>query len=161
MNLRKTVAVALQDNGHSAPPLLQDLLSLPTHDQLALSLSHCSDYSAFGWCDKPKRLGLDIESLLRLKKETVARVSTQDELLIAPRYELLWGCKEAVFKALSPQVNVLSFVDIFDWKSLRDETTQDAWQFSARLAKSQSALAGHGEVRLILGHVFAFFMLDS
>lgn len=161
INLRKNLALSLQNHGHSAPPTLQDLLSLPTHDHLALSLSHCSDYSAFGWCNKPKRLGLDIESLLRLKKETVARVSTNDELLLAPRYELLWSCKESVFKALSPQINVLSFVDIFDWKSLRDDTTQDSWQFSARLTQSSTPLPGHGEVRLILGHVFAFFVLNS
>ncbi|MBY0383944.1 4'-phosphopantetheinyl transferase superfamily protein [bacterium] len=157
--LRTQLSTKLQENGHSVHTDLLDLLKIPEHKDLSLSLSHCKDYSALAWCLKPKTLGVDIEDLLRLKKETVSRVCTSEEMSLAPRYDLLWSCKEAVFKSLYPSQNikVLGNVEIFDWKLLRTDT----WSFAARHSHTQLAIDGWGEVRLILGHAFAFFIANT
>ena len=105
---------------------------------------------------KPASIGVDIEDLMRLKTSLTARISSPSEMSTAPRWELLWSCKEAVFKAL-PAVNVLSSVEIFDFLPLQN----DVWRFRARETKTQAVLQGHGEVRLILGHTLAFFILNT
>lgn len=157
--LRQLLTAKLQNEGYTTDLALLDLLKIPQHHDLSLSLSHCKDYSALAWCLKPKRLGVDIEDLLRLKKETVSRVSTASELSLAPRYDLLWSCKEAVFKSLSPSLDmkVLGNVEVFDWKLLRSDT----WSFAARYTQSQVSIDGQGEVRLILGHSLAFFIANT
>ncbi len=133
---------------------LLDLLKIPQHPQLSLSLSHTSAYNAVAWCRLPAHMGIDIEALSRHKHAVLARVSTPLELSLVPREDLLWSCKEAVFKALYPLYKVLSSVEIFDWQALGNET----WQFQARDLQSQTPLNGRGEVRLILGHSLAFFL---
>lgn len=157
--LRMQLSTKLQESGYTTSADLLDLLKIPQHKELSLSLSHCKEYSALAWCLKPKTLGIDIEDLLRLKKETVSRVSTSEEMSLAPRYDLLWPCKEAVFKSLSPSQNVkvLGNVEIFDWKLLRTDT----WSFASRHSHTQHAIDGWGEVRLILGHAFAFFIANT
>jgi 4'-phosphopantetheinyl transferase EntD len=86
----------------------------------------------------------------------MTRVCSASEISTAPRWELLWSCKEAVFKAV-PAVNVLSFVEIFDFSPLKN----DVWRFRARETKTQTVLHGYGEVRLILGHTLAFFKFNT
>lgn len=157
--LRQQLFAKLQESGYSTDSELLDLLKVPQHNDLSLSLSHCKDYSALAWCLKPQTLGIDIEDLLRLKKELISRVSSQAEVSQAPRFDLLWSCKEAVFKSLSPSkhLKVLGNVEVFDWNLLRNDT----WSFRARHCQSQLAIQGLGEVRLILGHSLAFFVADT
>lgn len=152
--LRQLLAQNLTARSLASPPTLLDLLSLPQHPELSISLSHCASYSAFSWCSLANKMGLDIEDVQKIKASTVERMSTSLEQTLAPRLDLLWSCKESVFKAVSPRAKTLSFVEIFDWKVLRDET----WSFRAREASSQVELRGQGEVRLILGHSLAFFI---
>jgi phosphopantetheinyl transferase (holo-ACP synthase) len=156
LTLRQRLIETLQQHNEPALPELLDLLKIPQHAHLSLSLSHTKAYSCFGWCAKPISLGVDIEDLARLKQSLVARVSSPSEMATAPRWELLWSCKEAVFKAFPP-ANVLSFVEIFDFQPLQN----DVWRFRARNAKTQTLLEGAGEVRLILGHTLAFFALGT
>lgn len=156
-NLRHTLSQTLTQHSLSTSPSLLDLLSLPLHAELSLSLSHCATYSAFAWCSLPQKIGLDVEDVQKIKPSTVARVSSPTERDSAPRLDLLWSCKESVFKAVFPRAKALSFVEIFDWKLLRDET----WSFRAREGSSQVDLRGQGEVRLILGHSLAFFIFFS
>ena len=133
---------------------LLDLLKIPQHPQLSISLSHTAAYHTLCWCLLPARVGIDIEALDRHKSAVLARVSSASELAAVPREDLLWSCKEAVFKTFSPRYKVISSVEIFDWLTLENET----WQFRARDLHSQTALNGRGEVRLILGHSLAFFI---
>ncbi len=156
LNLRRQLMDGLKHARHTTHPDLLDLLKLPQHPQVSISLSHTKSYSCFGWCEKPCSLGVDIEDLTRLKQSVVARVASPSEMSTAPRWELLWSCKEAVFKAI-PNVNVLSSVEIFDFHLHQN----DVWSFRARETKTQTVLQGAGEVRLILGHTLAFFKLNT
>ncbi len=156
VNLRRHLVDGLKQFNHSTKPELLDLLKVPQHSDLSISLSHTKAYSCFGWCPKPSAIGVDIEDLLRLKTSLITRISSPREISTAPRWELLWSCKEAVFKAV-PAVNVLSFVEIFDFLPLQNEV----WRFRARETKTQTVLQGYGEVRLILGHTLAFFKLST
>lgn len=155
LNLRRQLIESLKQAKHATRPELLDLLKVPQHSDLSISLSHTKTYSCFAWCPKPSAIGIDIEDLLRLKTSLITRVSSPSEMSTAPRWELLWSCKEAVFKAV-PAVNVLSFVEIFDFLPLQN----DVWRFRARETKTQAVLHGYGEVRLILGHTLAFFKLS-
>ena len=156
LNLRRQLIDSLKQFQHSIRPELLDLLKVPQHSDLSISLSHTKTYSCFGWCPKPSAIGVDIEDLTRLKSSLIARVASPSEMSTAPRWELLWSCKEAVFKTV-PAVNVLSFVEIFDFLPLQNEV----WRFRARETKTQTVLQGYGEVRLILGHTLAFFKLNT
>lgn len=156
LNLRRQLIESLKQFKHSTRPELLNLLQVPQHPDLSISLSHTKTYSYYGWCPKPSAIGVDIEDLLRLKTSLITRVSSPSEMSTAPREELLWSCKEAVFKAV-PAVNVLSFVEIFDFLPLLN----DVWHFRARETKTQTVLQGYGEVRLILGHTLAFFKLNT
>jgi phosphopantetheinyl transferase (holo-ACP synthase) len=156
LNLRRHLVDGLKQFKHSTKPELLDLLKVPMHSDLSLSLSHTKAYSCFSWCPKPSAIGVDIEDLLRLKTSLITRVSSPSEMSTAPRWELLWSCKEAVFKAI-PAVNVLSSVEIFDFVPLQN----DVWRFRARETKTQTVLHGYGEVRLILGHTLAFFKFTT
>jgi 4'-phosphopantetheinyl transferase EntD len=163
LTLRRQLVETLRQAHHSTLPDLLDLLKIPLHPTLSVSLSHTKTYSAFGWCSKPASLGVDIEDLARLKEPLVSRVSSPSEMSTAPRWDLLWSCKEAVFKAL-PMVNVLSSVEIFDFYPLQhaeqNEVLKEVWRFRARDTKTQTLLPGAGEVRLVLGHTLAFFILN-
>jgi 4'-phosphopantetheinyl transferase EntD len=156
LNLRRHLVDRLKQFNQPTRPELLDLLKVPLHSDLSISLSHAKAYSCFAWCPKPATIGADIEDLLRLKTSLLTRVSSPSEMSTAPREELLWSCKEAVFKAV-PAVNVLSSVEIFDFLPLQNEV----WRFRARETKTQTVLQGYGEVRLILGHTLAFFKFNT
>ncbi len=154
--LRHQLADSLKRDHHSTHPELLDLLQIPQHPNLSISLSHTKAYSSFAWCPQPAVIGVDIEELTRLKETTTARISSPSEISTVPRWELLWSCKEAVFKAV-PAVNVLSFVEVFEFEPLQNEV----WRFKARETKTQTLLRGHGEVRIILGHTLAYFIFNT
>ncbi len=156
LNLRRQLVESLKQFQHSTTPELLDLLKVPQHPELSMSLSHTKAYSCFGWCPKTSTIGVDIEDVVRLKTSLTARISSSSEMSTAPRWQLLWSCKEAVFKAV-PAMNVLSFVEIFDFLPLQN----DIWRFRARETKTQTVLQGYGEVRLILGHTLAFFKFNT
>ena len=70
------------------------------------SVSHSALDGGFALSAYP--VGFDIEISARVSKETIARISSSEELELAPSFASLWCAKEAAFKALKtfkqPQV---------------------------------------------------------
>lgn len=70
------------------------------------SVSHAALDGGFALSAYP--VGFDIEISARVSKETIARISSPEELELAPSFASLWCAKEAAFKALKtfkqPQV---------------------------------------------------------
>lgn len=62
------------------------------------SVSHTLSEGGFALSADP--IGFDIEVTARVTKEIVARISTPEELALAPNFASLWCAKEAAFKAL-------------------------------------------------------------
>lgn len=152
--LRERIADSLKLSGQPEAENILNLEKRITHPTLNLSLSHSHAASCVGWIPKPHSIGVDIEATDRITKPVVERVSTSAELAACPDFKLLWPAKEAVFKAISPAVEVVSEIELFDWQKIE----KGEYFFSARLAKSGKTLDGSGLVRLIPRHLLSFFI---
>ena len=110
----------------------------------AVSLSHCPALAGFAFSfDGNVCLGLDLEMTKRLKIQTLARVSSDEEIQSAPDLPvLLWTAKEAAFKCAAAADKSLKFLrDIFVSKWRR--TAEGAWLFRFRAcfqAKERAAV---------------------
>ena len=68
----------------------------------AISISHCPSLGGFIFSfDKGFFLGLDVELAYRLTDKLLSRISTKEELKMAPGAAFLWTAKEAGFKCAS------------------------------------------------------------
>lgn len=155
-DFRKLLKDLLKSNGLHEEGDYADLLLLPQHSQVAISLSHCRDAGLIGWATKPSRLGVDVEQWERISEVIINRVAPAAEVAACPQPRLLWSAKESVFKSQSDTVKLISSVEVFDWQVLES----NRWSFRARLADSKENLTGRGEIRLIEGHSVAFFLTD-
>ncbi len=152
--LRQKIANILKRSGQ---PEAEDILNLQkhlSHPTLNMSLSHSRDASCVAWIPKPYSIGVDIEATERITKDIVQRVSSAQEVQSCPDFKLLWPAKEAVFKAISPAVQVVSEIEIFNWQEIQKEE----YFFSARLSQSGKTLDGSGLVCLIPKHLLSFFI---
>ena len=86
------------------------------------SVSHTALDGGFALSAYP--VGFDIEVTARVTKEIVARISTPDELELAPNFASLWCAKEAAFKALKTfqQPQVVSQIKIYFNKNHQDRS---------------------------------------
>ena len=61
--------------------------------------------------------GFDLELKSRISTAIVQRVSTENEVSIAPDLKFIWCAKEAAFKALSAFVTTVSDFEVVNWQS--------------------------------------------
>jgi 4'-phosphopantetheinyl transferase EntD len=105
-------------------PLISDLSSPPRPFQTSVSISHTHDMGGWLSLPRPGQIGLDIEIVARIEDRIVDRVGSPQELTETPRKALLWGAKEAFFKALEDeQPAVITNLTISDWKVQGELTT--------------------------------------
>lgn len=110
---------------------ISNLNQIPQLENHFLSISHCPCYG--GAVLSSAEVGFDVESIERLTFKLVSRVSTEQELSLAPEFTFLWCCKEAVFKALQPAVTLISDIEIINWES-HSET--GLWTYRAQSKKA-------------------------
>lgn len=84
----------------------------PTSKNIFFSISHCSALGGYAVCDQ--KIGFDIEEKIKIKKPIVSRVSSLNEMKLAPQYEYLWVAKEALFK-VHQETKLISNINIEDW----------------------------------------------
>ena len=152
--LRHTLKSQLDLRGFTDTEPLLALEHLPTHIQLSISLSHTMTSALIGWIKKPYKIGVDIELMDRISMPIIQRVSTTQEIHASSDPRSLWCAKESVFKALHPQVQVLSDISIFDWKTIDTST----WSFRARKAQSDKIIDGEGLIRFEVKQILSFFI---
>jgi hypothetical protein len=125
-----------------------DLAKRPAVSDWSLSVSHAKELGGWLATPAPNRTGLDIESEARLTAAPVERISTPEEIKLAPNIKFLWCAKEAAFKALrEKQPVVVSRMNIQSWTAL----SSTLWSFTGSYAKS----AYQGVVFVDSGHVIA------
>lgn len=96
-----------------------NLEKLPELPNGFVSISHSQKVGGYVFSQKNK-VGLDIESAARVSNKIVQRVSSDDELKLAPGPSHLWCAKEALFKSLrgDHQPQIISAVQFSQWNSL-------------------------------------------
>lgn len=119
-----------------------DLSQPPIIEGLGLSIAHCKSIGGYLISSTHLDIGLDFEDQRRIKKDIVARVSSQQELKEAPDTSLIWGAKEAAYKALlrREQPETISGISVTNWKKLKE----NYWQFNARLRAEPTEILGQG-----------------
>lgn len=108
-----------------------------------ISISHSKECGVIGMAPFP--LGIDVESLARVKKEIVARmVINPSELQNAPHPAALWSAKEASFKALVhfAQPSAMSQIEIGNWHQLDSQMSS----FQIKNGEDFKAPSGKGLV---------------
>lgn len=105
---------------------LLDLDSVPSLENLSVSISHTRDIGGWLAVPRPLQVGWDVEQKGRIKMSIIERVCEPNELteVVDPVY--LWSAKEAFFKALEDfQPVAITQLSISDWKNL----SSGLWSF--------------------------------
>lgn len=141
-NLRTHLADALRLSGSDRSDVL-NLQSRPRQiGAKHVSLSHGAGFGLWGTSDAA--CGVDLEKDDRVRNAVVARVSSADELKLAPSAVLLWTAKEAAFKCASNHgllPEVLSQIEIISWQSVGSPEDM-GWRFFWRTRDSQQHGSG-------------------
>lgn len=105
-----------------------------------ISISHSLEAGVF--ITSPAPVGVDLEKTERIKPAVVRRVSSEEEVHLAPSSADLWTAKEAIFKALAhfSQPPVMSQIEINSWEKLAENVSK----FSLKNPKNFHAPAGKG-----------------
>lgn len=109
---------------------------LPQLKSVYISISHNSEFG--GYVVSPQPIGFDLELLTRIKKNIVERVCTNEDILKCPRYEYLWGAKEACFKLISQNpdifapISALSEINDLVWSKVDDDLYQFFTTYKSR-----------------------------
>lgn len=84
----------------------------PPEIEMGISISHSDHVLAVAIYPKSLRVGIDIEERFEQAASLIRRVADSSELELMEQFGLppvvLWGAKEAVFKAYSDQVSTMS-----------------------------------------------------
>lgn len=107
-----------------------NLESIPTLKHNYISISHSNSEGGYAFSNLP--FGFDLIERDRLNEKIVARVSTTKEILDAIDPSFLWPAKESVFKAYSDQLEVITEIQIFGWKSISNNFFTFNVQFESR-----------------------------
>lgn len=119
--IRLNLQNALAQAGTKDLESLTDLNKAPRPEGFSVSISHTKGFGAWVACERPNRIGFDIEQAARISREICARVSSEAELQEAPRFEFLWCAKEAYFKALeNDQPSIIVPLQISGWEKRRE-----------------------------------------
>lgn len=127
--------VQIAHHPHGAPYIQQ----MPT---LGLSISHCEDLLIIALALEGCRVGIDIERLSPQIEQVLPRMCSPMEMTELGTYPhspalksaLLWGAKEAVYKAISPQAVSLRSLHLLQ---LRQEGT-DSYSLDIAAKETQS-----------------------
>lgn len=103
-----------QDIDHRVDFLDLDLI--PTLKRNFISISHSNSEGGYAFSNVP--VGFDLIERVRLNEKILARVCTTAEIQAAIDPFFLWPAKEAVFKACSDQLSLISEIQIETWKTL-------------------------------------------
>lgn len=90
-----------------------DLSKIPKSDKFFVSISHCKSLGGYA-LNLKKDIGFDVEELKRIKPEIIQRIATQKDKEIFTDNDsyFLWVIKEAAFKLMSCEGDVMSEVEI-------------------------------------------------
>lgn len=108
---------------------IQNLDSFPVTEKIFFSISHNQELGGYSVCSL--KHGFDIELKSRISTPIIERVSTANELSIAPDIKFIWCAKEAAFKALSAFVLTVSDFEVLDWRS-QNETGLWAYRITSK-----------------------------
>jgi 4'-phosphopantetheinyl transferase EntD len=116
--LRQALAHALAPLSADDQRALADLNDPPRPSNWSISISHTHDYGGWMAVPRPAQVGWDVELSARIKRETIGRVCSAQELLDAPEAAFLWCAKEAFFKALEDEQPLsISQLTIGQWRA--------------------------------------------
>jgi len=104
---------------------LEDLSQIPHHPDFKISISHSPMLGGFALVESSKGLGFDLEVQSRVRLPTIQRMSSPEEISLAPSPAHLWSAKEAAFKSLWPAKQPLTLSEIFvlNWSEDSFEAT--------------------------------------
>lgn len=114
---------------------IQDLDSFPKTEKIFFSISHNQDLG--GYSVASLKHGFDLELKSRISTAIVQRVSTENEVSIAPDLKFIWCAKEAAFKALSTFVTTVSDFEVVNWQS-QNETGLWTYRITSKKTLEQT-----------------------
>lgn len=129
---------------------------------VSLSITHSSDIGGFIFSTPAYFIGFDLEKQERAKRETVLRISSQEELNLSPSPSALWSAKESAYKAvhLLNGDTPIKKISIFDWQPVslknNDSSVYD-YQFQVESVDN----IGKGYVCFVKGIVIGVAFLNS
>lgn len=97
---------------------------------VSLSISHSFDIGGLIFSTTTNFIGFDLEKQGRAKRETVLRISSEEELNLSPSPSALWSAKESAYKAvhfLKDDIYIKK-ISIFNWQPVSLEEIYD-YQF--------------------------------
>ncbi len=111
----------LKSTDPTARAKLHQRLKSSLKDGSYFSVSHCP--IASGFIIANSAVGLDLESIERIHRPLVARISSPSEMDLAPFFEALWVAKESAFKAVARQQNlkVISQIEVVRWTNSQNK----------------------------------------
>lgn len=119
--IRLNLQNALAKAGAQDLEQITDLRKAPRISDFSISISHTKGFGAWLACERPNRIGFDIENAARISREVCARVCSETEMSAAPRFEFLWCAKEAYFKALEKdQPAIITPLRISNWEKQKE-----------------------------------------
>lgn len=127
-----------------------------------LSIVHCDGWG--GYIFSPKPVGIDIEIASRIVPEIIERVSTPEEIKIAPSKILLWSGKEASFKSLFgfDQPQTVSSLILESWRQERKLSGDSTYHhFNVRRKATQQLIQGQGIAGTHGSYTWSLFTHDE
>lgn len=138
--------------------------------QFSISISHCRLGGGYALLSKTANgdplddIGFDMEDRGRITSRLIARVTSPEERTASPVEALLWGAKEATFKAMrhaEQRPNVLSQILLSDWHQPPPSDGEGKiFTFHARIQKPMRPIRGQGLVLERSNLLFSFFVLE-
>ncbi len=156
--LRKKIIGYLNSQGiQNDLTSLLDLNRIPNVPDLSLSLSHSMGGSVFLWGQGTHLLGVDLEGKHRVTQKVIERVSTPLEIQNCPNPFLLFGAKEAGWKALNSAlgIKVISELTCTQWQKV------DSNWYSFKLSRAAQIIDGIGFSTQLGGEYLSFYLSTS
>ena len=124
--IRQSIAHRLRVKDAADKSQLDNLSEPPRLRDWSISISHTHNLGGWMAVKRPVQIGWDVELKSRIKNSIIERVCSARELEEALKPELLWGAKEAYFKALEDeQPLAITQLSITGWRSIGANLT--AW----------------------------------
>ncbi len=122
-----------------------DLKTIPKSDKFFVSISHCKALGGYA-LNLKKNVGFDVEELKRIKPEIIMRISTEKDRDIFIKNDLcfLWVIKEAAFKLMSCQGDVMSEVEIQSLDKVGDHSYLGTVSIRGEIANFLCGEVGEG-----------------
>lgn len=134
-----------------------NLEQLPKVRDFTISLSHSKAGSSFCFAKSKNPIGIDIESIDRIGPKLIKRIASQEEITQCPQPKMLFGAKEAAWKALNKPLQIATIPQVVthQWKNI----SKDWYQFNVQT--SDSKRDGFGFVHEFSGIYLSFYWSSS